>query len=182
MAEAAATATPTGPAADDYKGPATIKVKTSDGKEVDVDMSYMHTCAELSAQAETLDDASTAIPIKVSSRCLEKASAFCKYHHENPAGRSTLKDNFPIVPYFKEFDKNFSAEMSKDVDLLFETIAAADYLGETYLLDVLCRTAAMVIKGKRVEEVRTILSIPEVSEAVHKQNVDKHPDLDKLIH
>ena len=38
----------------DYTGPDTMKVLTSDGKEIDVDMKVMSSCQTLRAQAESL--------------------------------------------------------------------------------------------------------------------------------
>jgi len=158
----------------DYTGPDTMKVLTSDGKEIDLDMKFMDSCQTLRAQAETLEEGAAATPIPVSSASLAVVEKFCKYHAEHP-GEYSVYNPLGIINSFKQFDKSFSDELRENVDLLFETMAATDYLNEPNLLDVLCRTAALLIKGKPHEEVRKVLRVDVVSADEHKENMKKHP-------
>jgi len=162
----------------DYTGPEKVTVKTSDDKEFVINMTYMYTCKMLTVMFAPLDDDSAVLPLDVSSQCLEKVDKFCKFHHENPTQRSVLDERF-VINHFMTFDKQFSEEMSKDLNLLFQTIRAADYLNERYLLDVLCRTAALLIKNKCQDKVREILSIGKASDAQHKANAEKHAFIKK---
>jgi len=126
-----------------------------------------------------MDEAPSDFNLPVSERCLKKIDKFCEYHFKNPKEKSVIDERF-VIDHFKEFDKTFSKEMREDVDLLFETIAAAEYLNHAYLLDVLCRCAALVIKGKKREDVLKILSI-ESTEESHKEAVKKHPFIQKYL-
>jgi len=161
-----------------YNGPEKVKATTKDGKEFELDMTYMYLCQMLKMTFEGMDSAPDSFSLPINLRCLEKVKQFCEYHAKNPKERSVLDERF-VIDHFKEFDKKFSLEMREDVDLLYETIAAADYLNQSYLLDVLCRTAAILIKNKPVEKVREILSIPVVSDDEHKANNEKHPFIKK---
>jgi len=141
-------------------------------------MTYMYTCKMLTVMFAPLEDDSAVLPLDVSSQCLEKVDKFCKFHHENPTQTSVLDERF-VINHFMPFDKQFSEEMSKDLDLLFQTIRAADYLNQRYLLDVLCRTAALLIKNKNQETVCKILGITKPKDDQHKANVEKHPFIKK---
>jgi len=153
-------------------------VKTSDGKTFELNMSYMSMCKFLKVSFESMDEAPSDYSLPVSLRCLEKVDKFCEYHSKNPTQTSVLDERF-VIDHFKEFDKAFSLEMRENVDLLFETITAAQYLNQPYLLDVLCRSAALLIKNKNTETVRKVLSIPEVTPEQHKAANEKHPFIKK---
>jgi len=169
-----ATAAAAADAKPSYAGPEKVKVTTSDSKEFELNMSYMSMCEMLKNTFGTMDEAPEGFSLPVSLKCLEKVDQFCAYHSQNPTQRSVLDERF-VIDHFMEFDKKFSLEMREDVDLLFQTIVAADYLGQRYLLDVLCRSAALLIKNKNKETVMKVLSIPEVSPEKHKEANEKHP-------
>ena len=105
-----------------------------------------------------MEEAPEGFTLPIKERCLVKIAKFAEYHWKNPSEKSVIDERF-VIDHFKEFDKSFSKEMREDIDLLFETIAAVEYLQYPYLLDVLCRCAALLIKGKPKEDVLKILSL-----------------------
>lgn len=96
----------------------------------------------------------------MSSAALAVVEKFCKYHLENPNTHSNIPADYKgIINHFKEFDGSFSTEIAANPDLLFETISAADFLNESNLLDVLCRTAALLLKNVPIEDVKKRLRL-----------------------
>ena len=151
------------------------------------------------------DECDEALPLKVTSGALRMVEKFCKYHKENPKEKSVFHPQGKI-DNFKKFDKDFTDELKKDVTLLFETLAAADYLDYRYMVDVVCRAIAILIKGQSEDQIRETFSlffsppatfffvsffsphplslvhsteIPKVSEEKHEETLEKHPLLKK---
>lgn len=172
-----ATAASTGE--EEYTGPKTVKVQTTDDQTVEVDMSHMVLCQTLKSMCQMMEgECEEALPLNVSSRALRMVEKFCKYHKENPKEASRFIAGGK-VDSFKKFDKEFTDELKADVALLFETLSAADYLDERPLLDVLCHAIAVLIKGKTEEQIRAMFNIPKVTEEKHKEIMEKHPLLKK---
>ena len=104
------------------------------------------------------DECDEALPLKVTSGALRMVEMFCKYHKENPKEKSVFHPQGKI-DNFKKFDKDFTDELKKDVTLLFETLAAADYLDYRYMVDVVCRAIAILIKGQSEDQIRETFSL-----------------------
>ena len=83
-----------------------------------------------------MQEDSPALKIPVRSEALEYVCKFCQYHKENPKMVSRFTKDGPI-DHFIPFDKTFSLELREKPEVLFYAIAAADYLDQTKLLDVL---------------------------------------------
>ena len=100
-----------------------------------------------------MQEDSPALKIPVRSEALEYVCKFCQYHKENPKMVSRFTKDGPI-DHFIPFDKTFSLELREKPEVLFYAIAAADYLDQTKLLDVLCRSAAMLLYCQNEQQIR----------------------------
>lgn len=120
---------------------------------------------------EDIGEADT-IPLpNVSENTLKKVIEYCTWHYENPS--PVNEDGTPGEhKEAEEFDQEF---IKMENAPLFELILAANYMDIKALLDLSCKTVANMLKGKTVEEIRTIFGIvndftPDEEEAVRKEN------------
>lgn len=182
-----ATAASTGE--EEYTGPKTVKVQTTDDQTVEVDMSHMVLCQTLKSMCQSLwhhhPNASLFFVVSFFS------FTFFGEMHWKTVMEGECEEALPLnvssralrmvekfckyhkenpkeasrfiaggkVDSFKKFDKEFTDELKADVTLLFETLSAADYLDERPLLDVLCHAIAVLIKGKTEEQIRAMFSL-----------------------
>eukprot|EP01105_Mastigella_eilhardi_P025587 TRINITY_DN700_c0_g1_i1.p1 TRINITY_DN700_c0_g1~~TRINITY_DN700_c0_g1_i1.p1 ORF type:complete len:149 (+),score=56.20 TRINITY_DN700_c0_g1_i1:397-843(+) len=106
----------------------------------------------------------------VNFKILSKVVDYCKYHHENPSPDDKKEDSKRLDD-ISPWDKKFT---EVDQDTLFQLILAANYLDIKPLLDLTCKTVALMIKGKSPEEIRKTFNIltptPEEEEEVRKAN------------
>lgn len=108
----------------------------------------------------------------VSGAVLARVIEFCtsRASHQDPADPAD-----PATDARSEFDASFVADLKADHAMMFDLIMAANYLNIKPLLDLLCRTAADMISGKTVEEIRDMFGIqndftPEEEERVRQEN------------
>jgi S-phase kinase-associated protein 1 len=96
------------------------------------------------------------IPLpNISHTILTKIIEYCKYHHENPLPDDKTED-MKRLDNIHPWDKKFT---EVDQDTLFQFILAANYLDIKSLLELTCKTVALMIKGKSPEEIRKTFSM-----------------------
>ena len=139
--------------------------------EVDIELANMSVLIK-----SMIDDAGTDedIPLpNVKKAVLEKVIEFCEHHKEEPLQdiEKPLKTNNikdVVSAWYGEF-------VSVPIEELYEIILAANYLDIKPLLEVTCAAVAAMMKGKSIEEIRTLFNIendftPEEEEQIREEN------------
>lgn len=152
-----------------------MKLKSSDGKEFEVEEAVVKMSVTLKNLIEDLgDDNDSAIPVpNVTSNILEKVIDFCKEHKDDPV----LTEEQALEKRHEEIT-GFDAEFVKvDQNTLFDMILAANFLDIKPMLDLTCKTVACMIRahGKSPEDIRQHFNIkndftPEEEEQIRKEN------------
>jgi len=135
----------------------TVTLESSDGKQFPVQknvaemlITVKHMLSEIQTDA--------AIPLSnVKSAVLGKVLEWCDYHSKNPDPPVPESEKYRL-DNIKEWDKNF---MKVDLELLFDIVLAANYLDVKGLLDLGCKTIALHMKDKTVDEIKEAFKIPE---------------------
>ncbi|KAF8093913.1 hypothetical protein N665_0374s0005 [Sinapis alba] len=102
---------------------------------------------------------------------LAKVIEYCKKHVIIPDGDGDSSSS--MVEELRNWDAEFMKNMDKPT--LFDLINAANYLNIKNLFNLTCQTAADMITGKTVDEIRTFLNIendftPEEEAEMHAEN------------
>lgn len=105
---------------------------------------------------EIEDDSEVPLP-NVSTPVLEKVLEYCKHYQEEPmtAIQTPLKSSKLeelVQPWYAEFVKVPRA-------LLFDLVAAANFMDIKSLLDLTCLAVSILIKGKSAAELREMFNI-----------------------
>ncbi len=103
------------------------------------------------------------IPLpNVRSAILEKVLQYCE-HHKNDAAPGSGNDDDDALDTKKRAEEvdAWDGEFIKveNNDILFEIILAANYLDIKPLLDLGCKTVAMMIKGKTPQQIREMFNV-----------------------
>ncbi|KAK4267828.1 hypothetical protein QN277_024561 [Acacia crassicarpa] len=151
-----------------------ITVVCSDGGEFKITV----TAAKLSkllndSLAEDVcvpDDRKIEITGGVDSKTLEKVIEYCEKHAPTADSEASDSDGEEL----KKWDIEF---MKMDVeDILFHILMAANYLNIKGLLDLACQTAADLMKGMTVSQIRKIFHIKnDFSSEEHEELRRQHP-------
>ncbi|CAG2180292.1 unnamed protein product, partial [Oppiella nova] len=105
---------------------------------------------------------------------LQKIISWLEHHWDDPADDEDFEDEKERrEEELSHWDKEF-IDIS-DQSLLFDVIAAADFMHITGLVEVGAKHICSTIKGKSCQEVRQILKItndltPEEEETIQKEN------------
>merc|ERR1712179_174444 len=107
----------------------------------------------------------------VNSAILRKVILWATYHKDDPPLPEDDENKEKRTDDISSWDADF---LKVDQGTLFELILAANYLDIKGLLDVTCKTAANMIKGKTPEEIRKTFNIkndftPSEEEQVRKE-------------
>jgi len=150
---------------------------SSDGKEFKTDRKVVEMFKVVKDMLETLtgDDPNTPIPANnVRGVILEKIIEWAEHHKDDPDTsdeeeqyKDRRTDDIP------KWDQEFLEKMTKEQ--IYETLQACNYLDLKPLLEICCKTICNWMKGKSVEEVRTMFGIesdytPEEEEKMKKDN------------
>lgn len=155
-----------------------VTITTSDGKKYNVPKDVITksvTVKNMLEDFDTLGQSGAPIPLpNVNSKIFEKVLEYCTYHHEHPEIKNKEQSNQMTGTKLElsEWEKEF---VNVDNSILFEVILAANYLDIKPLLDMTCKTVALMIKGKSPEAIRQTFNIkndftPEEEEQVRKDN------------
>jgi len=156
-----------------------MKMTSSDGKEFEVDrkVAEMFKVVKdmLAALGEGAENPDVPVPAQnVRGVILKKIIEWADHHKDDPDTedeeeqyRDRRTDDIP------KWDQEFLAKMTNEQ--VYETLQACNYLDLKPLLEICCKTVCNWMKGKSVEEVRTLFGIetdytPEEDEALKKEN------------
>ncbi|KDN53241.1 putative negative regulator sulfur controller-3 [Tilletiaria anomala UBC 951] len=151
-----------------------VKLSTSDGEEFTVERDVAERSVLIKQMLEDIGESDQAIPLpNVSSQVLKKVLEYCEHHRADPTPTvEEAEESRKRVTDIGEWDQKF---INVDQEMLFEIILAANYLDIKPLLDVGCKTVALMIKGKTPDEIRKLFNIqndftPEEEEQIKKEN------------
>ncbi len=130
-----------------------IKVIVDDGSEMELDTKLARQSGLIRSTWDDQDDKDEPITLpNVSRKILEKCMEFIKHHEEDPLPEieKPLKTNklSDVVP---EFYGQYIEGM--DIETLYETILAANYLNIRDLLELGSAQVAALMRGKSIEEI-----------------------------
>lgn len=153
-----------------------IVLKSSDGDTFEVEKTVIQQSKMIN---KIIKDgfADSVIPLPmITSETLTKVIEYCKRHVPNAdaddKGFLKVEEESSSYQKLKKFDQKF-VDVSQDV--LHDLIMASNYLEITSLLDLTCKRAADMIKGKTTAEIRKIFNIvndftPEEEEEIRRKN------------
>ena len=152
---------------------ATVKLISQEGSEMEVDADVAQYCVLIKSMIEDAGpDEDIPLP-NVKKAILEKVIEFCQHIREQPMEeieKPLKSDNLrDIVPaWYADF-------VDVEQETLFEIVLAANYLDLKPLLELSCAKVASMIKGKSVQEVRTLFNIendftPEEEAQIMEEN------------
>ncbi len=166
-----------------------VKLQSQEEQEFLVAKKIICKSVMIKTMLEDLGDLEAAIPLpNVSSVILQKVIDYLTWHYENPAPPSQeekkeerrLDDIIPWDQAFVDGCKTPVAEQVQDFKnvwhrQLFDVILAANYMDIKPLLDLGCKSVAIMIKGKNADEIRKTFNIkneftPEEEEQIRKEN------------
>lgn len=135
-----------------------FKIKSSDGKVLEVPkdiLKYSNVMKTTFEEEEGADELS----LNFNEKTLQQVFEFCKYQ-TNESSNRIFKIEKPLK--FNEFKKNFEVEWypeyinGKDLRDIHSIILCSNYLDIPLLLELGCAKIASEIKGKDIEEVKTM--------------------------
>jgi S-phase kinase-associated protein 1 len=124
---------------------------------------------------EDITDKDFVLP-KVSTDVLHKVVEFCT-HYQTVEEMTEISTPLPgeTMPEIVKQDW-YCSFCNVERDFLFNMVAAANYLDIKPLLDLTCLAVAISIKGKGVDELKSIFKIPTTSEIVTTEKEETKMD------
>lgn len=174
-----------------------VKLMSSDGQEFSCSKQVACQSNLIKLMLEDIgDDSEEAIPLaNVTGRVLTKVIEFAEHHKDDPPPAPEKEDEFApkSCDDIEDWDRDF---MNLPQQQVFDIMLAANYLDIKKLLDLGklpasmllpslfffltkgalgCKTVALSVKGKTVQEIRDIFQIendftPEEEEQIRKEN------------
>jgi S-phase kinase-associated protein 1 len=129
------------------------------------------TIANMLADVEDDDSTDPIMLPNLTGPIMAKVVEWAKHHHDHPDLETKPSKN-PIEDPIPEWDQEFlKVEQSE----LFDIMIAANYLDIKPLLNLTCKTVALMIRGKSPEDIRKQFNIkndftPEEEEQIRKEN------------
>ena len=133
-------------------------------------------CAGDSDSDEDDDDAAV-IPIpKASSNCLARVVEFCKHHAEEPLNpiQTPLEGETLDAILGQQWYREYIGPDRTNQSLVFELVAAANFMEIQPLLDLACLRVSIDLQGKSTEEIRVMLNIPKMTPEEEKKAREEH--------
>uniref|UniRef100_A0A453TEF6 SKP1-like protein n=5 Tax=Triticinae TaxID=1648030 RepID=A0A453TEF6_AEGTS len=161
-----------------------IKLKSSDGKEFEVEQAVAMESQMIRHMIEDGYTDNGLLLRNVNSKILSKVIEYCNKHVQAKAtdisdfgGGARVSDATSAVPAALVEDlKTWDADFVKvDKDTIFDIMLAANHLNIKGLLDLTCQAVADMMTGKTPEEIRKIFNIneklkPEEEEEIRREN------------
>jgi S-phase kinase-associated protein 1 len=143
----------------------TVTLRSKDGKEFRVSTE----AARLSdlVKDALLDDEGGEVTLvdvlRVSSDCLEEVVSFLSHYQEEkmtdiptPLNGTSFAE-IVTQTWYRDFVE------SKEREVIFDLLTAANYMGIKPLLDLTCLKVTFELTGKTAEEIREILNLPALT-------------------
>ena len=134
-----------------------------DGMRIDVPLSVARMSAVIAGQINDDDDDTeieNEFPCpKVSGDILQKVVDYCTHYQEEPMERIETPLQGETIEAIVKPDW-YVRFCDVDRKVMFQLVAAANFLNIKPLLDLTCLAVSVSIKGKSVEELREIFNLP----------------------
>ena len=152
---------------------ATVKLQTLDDQtfEIPVRIAKMSLTLADMLESKHVTGIST-MKVEVNAKIMAMIISWCEYHIANPTpevdeDKKDEKRLDDIIPWDQEFCKVSNL-------ILLELAHVSNYLLIDELFQLACKSLAILIKGKSVEEIRTVLNVvndlsPEEEERIRKE-------------
>lgn len=135
-----------------------IKLMSADGVEFSVPYDSIKLSTTVKNLVEDINGEDNVIPIpNVTGEILSKVIDFCNHRANNPESRP-----FDYVKTKDELKITYSWDVDFckcELSTIFSIVNAANFLDVAPLLNLMFTYLALMIKGKSVEEIRTIFNI-----------------------
>jgi len=147
------------------------KLRSNDDQEFTVDRDVIEISLTIKHLLDDIGETDAPIPMtNISGKTLEKIIEYCEHYKQFP---TPVNEDDRSLDDISPWDREFCAV---EQVVLFDLILAANYLDIKPLLDLTCKTVALMIKGKTAEEIRKTFHIrndftPEEEEQVRKENL-----------
>jgi len=115
------------------------------------------------------DNENISLP-NVSGNTLEKVIEYCEHHRNDSTDKYIHGDK-----YNDDWDKEYIKRLTPNevLEVLYEVILAANYMNIKPLLDLTCGHVAKIIKGKKLEELRALFNIENVSTPEEEEEIKR---------
>ena len=145
----------------------TIKLKSSDGKEIEISKKAASRSGLLKGIIEDFPD-NTEFPVnQVNGTILEKVKEYLvHYKDEEPPKMEVPLKSTDFKQCVSEWDYNYLGE---DIDLIFNLINASNYMDIKPLLEISSAKLGSKIKGTTSESVKKDFEIPELTKEENDQ-------------
>lgn len=154
-----------------------IKLQSSEGNVFQVDLEIAKVSVTIKTMIENLgieDDNTEIIPLpNVKARILKKVIRWATHHKDDPPPSEDDEEFRCLTDNISNWDMDF---LKQDLGTLFELIMAANYLEIKSLLEVTCKTIAIMTKNKSLEEMREIFNIKNDFTAAEEEQLYKDND------
>ena len=144
-----------------------VKLKSSDGKEIEIPKKATYRSGLLKGIIEDCPD-NTEFPVKqVNSSLLEKIKEYLvHYQDEEPQKIEAPLKSTNFKECVSEWDYNFLGE---DIDFIFDLINASNYMDIKPLLEISSAKLGSKIKGMTSETVKKDFEIPPLTKEENDQ-------------
>jgi S-phase kinase-associated protein 1 len=151
-----------------------VKLQSSDGVQVDVDVDVIQCSQTIKTMLEDLgfeEGDEEVIPLpNVNSTILNKVILWATHHKDDAPPLEDDETKEKRTDDISSWDADF---LKVEQSTLFELILAANYLDIKGLLDVTCKTVANMIKGKTPDEIRKQFNIKNDFTAAEEEQIRK---------
>ncbi|XP_054087060.1 S-phase kinase-associated protein 1-like [Zeugodacus cucurbitae] len=130
----------------------TVILQSNDNVKFLVDVKIAQDMDFLQSMPLNINENDDTIPLpNVDSAILYKVLTWITYHKDNPY---IGEDDKPF--YISGWDSEF---LEVDSDTLYKLIEAADYLGVSGLLELICKTVGYLFSNNAPEEIKSLFNI-----------------------
>lgn len=139
---------------------ANVKLRTSDKELFHVNRDIAFMSGTIKNLFEDMDSEDVEMPLpNVTADIMKKVLEFCEHYKDLPVPMEKDNDTSKKKEIVIE---GWDADYVKvELPFLCNLILAANYLDIPPLLDLTCKTVALMIKGKTSEEIKKIFNLPD---------------------
>jgi len=145
-------------------------IESEDNLKLTIDRKVAKMSVTLTNLMEDVTSPDEPIPTMVKSHVLKKIFEYCEHYANVPVPEKIPEQTWKTDDIV-EWDKNFIQGMPLNV--LFDLVVAANYLDIKNLLDLGCKTIAIIMKDRPMEDIKKIFLIPA--------NKDEEKNISTLI-
>lgn len=153
----------------------TLKLTSKDNQEFDVQKKYAYISVLVKTSCEN-DTSATEVPLPgVEGSILKFVAEYMNHHKgvEPPIVESPLKSTVMKEVVKDEWDATFIDDIGEGRQNLYDLILAANYMDIKSLLHLGLAKVASLIKGKPLDQLKSILSVDQPGQKGDKKKEEK---------